>query len=98
MSPVAVDYCQDTDTAFVLGGTSRTCKWVGSSWQQRCQTNTAKQNCPVTCKQDCTCFDTVGSFVVGSNTRTCSWASIYASVRCSNNIVRSNCPIACGVC
>jgi hypothetical protein len=90
--------CQDVDTKFANEGRNRTCKWVGNNAQQRCQSTAAKQNCPVTCQQNCTCFDTAGNFLVNGRTRSCSWASVNPSVRCRNNKVRSNCPIACGVC
>jgi len=90
--------CQDNDKVFVFNnGRSRNCKFISKKAGKRCTKAGAAENCPVTCKQECTCFDTKGTFLTRKKEKNCDWAAKW-SKRCNRNDVRSNCPLTCGVC
>ena len=100
---VTSDLCQDTPLRFTyLEGVSKSCSYIArKNTSERCLIDSAKTNCPVTCKTaGCQCYDTVGRFLIKSGTtKKCAWAERNnKEKRCAKNRVRANCPVTCGVC
>lgn len=91
--------CQDSVKKFRNNaGKRKTCKWVGKKEIRCTKQNRAKEHCPVTCKNSCTCFDTGGTIWYKGKKLDCDYVAQDRDSRCNINRFRSHCPITCRLC
>lgn len=88
--------CQDNPRKFDFGGKKKHCLFVyKNNRESRCKKFSASQECPVTCKENCTPIDTVGIFTFNGKNRSCDWVEKLPVKRCMKNFFRSKCPVTC---
>ena len=93
-----INLCQDSKIKFTHKGRKRQCRFIKRNRAKHCTIESAKTACPVSCRNDCTCYDTVGDFEVGGIMRNCAWVKSKYVKRCRRYESYGHCPITCRVC